>query len=295
MLRTTHTTTIDEAFRRARAVTRSFAKSFYFASHVLPSAKRNASYAIYEFCRVADNAVDSVTEGADSSLVLLDSLRSDLDDLYAGGSRRWEALADTVHRYAIPREYFDELLRGVEMDLHPVRFATFEELKAYCYRVASVVGLMMTRVFGVSDQRAYARASDLGTAMQLTNILRDVDEDLQRGRLYIPLEDLRRHDLTEEFLARRTMDERLVSLMKAGIERAREYYTRGEAGIPSLTDDGSRFCVELMAGTYRAILDAIEARGYNVFQGRAHVPLHTKLVIAAGAYFSPRSRQAIST
>ena len=295
MAPTGHTAQLGEAFRQARSLTRVHAKSFYFASHVLPRAKRDASYAVYEFCRVADNAVDAAPPGAPSSVVLLDSLRSDLDDVYAGRSRRWLALADTVRRYGIPREYFDDLLRGVEMDLAPIRFETFDELEEYCYCVASVVGLMMARVFGVSDERAYAQARDLGTAMQLTNILRDIDEDLSRGRIYLPREELRRNGCTEESLARRTVDGRFVSMMKAEIARAREFYMRGERGIPSLTDDGSRFCVQLMAGTYKHILDAIEANGYNVFGKRAHVTLRTKLVIAAGAYLSSRHRQAVST
>lgn len=284
---------LEEAFSRARSVTRTFAKSFYFASHVLPPAKRDASYAVYEFCRVADNAVDAVPPGAPASVDRLDTLRSELDDVYAGRSARWHALADTVRRFGIPREYFDDLLRGVEMDLAPVRFGTFSELEVYCYRVASVVGLMMTRVFGVSDERAYARAVDLGTAMQLTNILRDIGEDLERGRLYIPAEDLRRHGCTEESLASRIVDDRFVSLMKGQIARARGFYDRGEAGIPYLTDDGSRFCVRLMAGTYKRILNAIETSGYDVFRGRAHVPLGTKLVIAAGAYLSSKHRQIV--
>jgi len=275
-------------------VTRTFAKSFYFASHVLPQAKREASYAVYEFCRVADNAVDALPPEGSTNVVRLDTLRADLEEVYAGTSVRWVALAETVSRYGIPREYFDHLLRGVEMDLAPVRFETFGELKEYCYCVASVVGLMMTRVFGVSDERAYEQALDLGTAMQLTNILRDIDEDLTRGRVYLPQEDLRRHGCTEASLARRTVDDRFVSLMKEEIARAREFYGRGEAGIPYLTDDGSRFCVQLMAGTYRRILDAIEANGYDVFRGRAHVPLRTKLVIAAGAYLSSKQRQAVS-
>jgi 15-cis-phytoene synthase len=289
-----HTPQLDEAFRRARSVTRTFAKSFYFASHVLPRAKRDASYAVYEFCRVADNAVDTAAPGTLSSAVLLESLRCDLDDVYAGTSVRWVALAETVRRHGIPRAYFDDLLRGVEMDLAPIRFETFAELNEYCYCVASVVGLMMARVFGVADERAYAQASNLGTAMQLTNILRDIDEDLSRGRIYLPLEHLRRHGCSEETLARRTVDEPFISLMKAEIARAREYYSLGEAGIPSLPDDGSRFCVQLMAGTYKRILDAIEANGYDVFRGRAHVPLRTKLVIAADAYLTSRKRQTVS-
>jgi phytoene synthase len=289
-----HSARLEEAFRQARSVTRTYARSFYFASHVLPQAKRHASYAVYEFCRVADNAVDAATPEAPASVALLETLRSDLDDVYAGTSVRWIALADTVRRYAIPRKYFEDLLRGVEMDLAPIRFETFEELKEYCYCVASVVGLMMARVFGVSDERAYAQASELGTAMQLTNILRDIDEDLSRGRIYLPIEDLRLHGCSEETLARRTVDDHFVSLMKAEIARTREFYALGEAGIPSLTDDGSRFCVQLMAGTYKRILNAIEAGGYDVFRGRAHVPLRAKLVIAAGAYLSSRSRQDAS-
>jgi phytoene synthase len=286
---------LEEAVRRARSVTRTYAKSFYFASHVLPQPKRDASYAIYEFCRVADNAVDAVPAGEPASVATLSALRSELDGVYAGSPDRWPALADTVQRYGIPREHFEDLLLGVEMDLRPIRFETFGELEQYCYRVASVVGLMMARVLGVSDERAFAHAVDLGTAMQLTNILRDVGEDLDRGRVYLPQEDLRRHGCTEDSLARREADERFVALMKAQIARAREFYARGEAGIPSLTDDGSRFCVQLMAGTYKRILDAIEANGYDVFRMRAHVPFRSKIAIAAGVYLSSRHRQAAWT
>jgi phytoene synthase len=278
------------SYQRARTVTRAYAKSFFFASHVLPRPKREAAYAVYEFCRAADNAVDSGAPDRADALLHLEALRAELDDAYAGRTDRWLALADTVQRYAIPRRHFDDLLRGVQMDLVPVRFETFDELQEYCYCVASVVGLMMARVFGVSDERAYERAIDLGTAMQLTNILRDIGEDLVRGRVYLPGAELRRHGCSEETLQRRTVDASFVSLMRAEIARARSYYAAAEEGIRAVTDDGSRFCVRLMADTYRGILGAIEANGYDVFGVRAHVPFHAKLALAAGAYLSDRQR-----
>ena len=288
-----HTTTRSEsdAYLQCRDITREYARSFYFASHVLPKPKRMAAYAVYTFCRHADNTVDTSGGATDVAGVRreLDRLRRLLDDVYGetpGLAPLWVPLRETVRRYGIPKHCFLDLLRGVEMDLSTTRYSTFRELSGYCYSVASVVGLAMTHIFGVSDPRGFERAVDLGTAMQLTNILRDVGEDHARGRIYLPAEDLLSFGVNEAMLARGEVTPQFIALMEFQIERARSFYRRADEGMPLLTDDGSRFCVRLMRATYAGILDAIEENGYDVFGRRASVTLISKVKNAAVALAS---------
>jgi phytoene synthase len=275
-------------FEECRLYTRAHARTFYFASHVLPRAKRQAAYAVYAFCRFADNIVDAsqTPEARAQAAARLRSLRDQLRYVYSFSplmDRRLLAFRDTVFAYRIPREYFSDLLRGVELDIEPRPPATFEELKDYCYCVASVVGLIMARIFGVSDERALAHAADLGTAMQLTNILRDIGEDRRMGRVYLPEEEMRAFGLSDKDLAGERVSPQFVAFMKFQIERARGYYAEGALGIPLLTGDGSRFCVRLMSRTYARILDVIEKNGYDVFRRRAHVSPLRKVMLLAGA------------
>lgn len=275
-------------YEACRLYTRTWARTFYFASHVLPKEKRNASYAVYAFCRYADNIIDEsrASDGPARPLKRLQALRDQLRYVYTHSelmSPKLLAFRETVMAYDIPEEYFQDLLRGVEMDLLKTRYETFDELREYCYCVASVVGLMMTRILGVSDPRALARAEDLGIAMQLTNILRDVGEDYARGRIYLPMEEVRAAGMGEREIADGVVNGRFTLLMQGQIARAREYYRRAGEGIRMLPADGSRFCVRLMSGAYAKILDAIERNGYDVFSRRAFVPLGRKLLVAAAA------------
>ena len=266
----------------ARALTRRYARTFYFASHVLPPAKRDASYAVYAFCRIADNITDVHREDTDQipdAARQIARLRMELAELYAEGDvpTRWVALRETVRRYHIPQAYFDELLNGVEMDLTPRRFATFAELEIYCYRVASVVGLIMTHIFGATSSEALRRAAQLGTAMQLTNILRDIGEDHHMGRIYLPQDELLAFGVTEEMIGTGTVTPAFEALLRFQIDRARRLYAGAEEGIPLIPDDGSRFSTRLMSTLYARILEAIERNAYDVFTSRAHVPIATKL------------------
>jgi phytoene synthase len=200
------------------------------------------------------------------------------------------ALQHTVHRYGIPKRYFLDLLEGVEMDRTKHRYSTFDELDVYCFRVASVVGLIMTHIFGVSDPEGFVHAAELGTAMQLTNILRDVGEDLRMGRIYLPMDELLETGLTEADLQKGEVTPRMREFLQYQIARARHYYARAEQGVSMLTDDGSRFCVRLMLETYSGILADIEASGYNVFTRRAYVPLRRKVALAVRyGFFPPRN------
>lgn len=291
----------EDNYRACQRYTREHAKSFYFASYALPPRKRIAAYAVYAFCRHADNIVDTATATHNEELgsARLQTVREQLHYAYTGSpllDPKLTAFRETVNAYNIPRKYFQDLLAGVEMDLHRTRYESFDQLRQYCYCVASVVGLVMSHILGVSDDSALESAADLGTAMQLTNILRDVGEDFRMGRVYLPEEDLIRFGVTEVALRSGAVDERFAALMVFEIARAREYFARAHEGIDKISNDGSRFCVRLMSGTYSRILAKIEANGYDVFRHRAHVHLREKLLIAAGAAFgmessSPRLRE----
>jgi phytoene synthase len=280
-----------KSFRQCQEYTKHYAKTFYFASHVLPKEKRDAAYALYAFCRYADEIGDNAEMIGDRvrASKRLAGLRDQLRYVYAHSdlmNSKLLAFRSTVLKYGIPQEYFVDLLRGVEMDFTKDRYATFDELEEYCYCVASTVGLIMTRVFGASSDQALVRAVELGKAMQLTNILRDVGEDYRRGRIYLPLDELARFGVTEMDIKKGIVTENYVNLLEFQIQRARWYYERAQIGIPMLTNDGSRFCVSLMSKTYGRILSAIETNGYDTMNHRAFVPLTGKIAIALATALS---------
>jgi phytoene synthase len=281
---------LAENYQRCMEYTRAHASTFYFASFFLPAEKRKAAFAVYSFCRYADNIVDASTvtaqrhRGANG----IDSLRDQLRYLYSSSAHmdtKLIALRDTVMRYEIPERYFLDLLRGLTMDLDGRQYASFEDVKDYCYCVASTVGLIMARIFGVSSQGALQHAENLGIAMQLTNILRDIGEDLRRGRVYLPMRELEHFGYPASDLSRMLVTDSFRSLMQFQIGRARDYYRKGVGGITTLPRDGSQFCARLMATTYSRILDDIEANDYDVFLRRAHVPFSRKCAIAASSAF----------
>jgi len=273
-------TDIKEVHTPSQATTRHYARTFYFASFMLPKAKRQAAYEVYAFCRYADNIFDDPADDADRRLQKLAAVKGDLAKIYAGeaaSDSKFSALGTVIQRYNIPREPFDALLDGVVMDLEVKRYATWEELEVYCYRVASVVGLIMSSVLGASDPRAGEHAVALGKAMQLTNILRDIKEDLEIGRIYLPKEDLTRFGCSEELLLAKRVTPEFSELMKFEIARARQLYREGENGLVYLPDDGARFCAKVMSFLYARILNVIEKNGYDVFTRRAAVPFVAKL------------------
>jgi 15-cis-phytoene synthase len=197
------------------------------------------------------------------------------------------AFLDTVERYEIPLRYFVELIDGLEGDIANRRYADFGDLALYCYRVAATVGLAMCRVLGVTSDRASSHAVELGVAMQLTNILRDVKEDLQNGRVYLPQDELLAAGWDEERLRYGRIDSQFRALVRRQAARAHSYYDRGVAGLPYLNPD-ARFAILVAAKAYGAILHEIERRNYDVFAGRARVSWPAKLKIVAGCYVSRR-------
>lgn len=281
--------TLQASHRHCRRITRQHARSFYFSSFVLPTAKREAAYAIYAFCRHVDDTIDVACEQDTAAKAeALAALESDFDAMMAGDKVVIERLAfapaftRTVTSYGIPERLFRELIHGVGLDIGRVRVADDAELREYCYYVASVVGLVMARVFGLRDGDAdgEACAIALGHAMQLTNILRDVAEDYARDRIYLPADRMKAHGLTENDLAAETACAALKRLVAELSMEARQLYTRAEHGIARLDDDGAQLAVWTMRHVYAGILDIIEARDWDVLSGRASTSGLQKLRLA---------------
>jgi len=277
-------------------MTRHHAKTFYFASHVLPRQKQSDAYSVYAFCRYVDDQIDLAPDEparlralADLSHLLHASYLPEGDAKFLEKSLPWlQAFRETIKRRAIPAGYFEDLVKGVEMDRGRVRLQTWEELDRYCYHVASVVGLIMVHVLTEASPELLKPARDLGTAMQLTNILRDIAEDWERDRIYLPTEELEKFGLTEKAIAEQRVDESFRAMMRFQIKRARDFYRLAEPGIAALPVDGSRFCARLMSTVYGAILDEIERADYQVYRGRVRVSFPRKLGLALRAYCSGR-------
>jgi len=269
-------------------ILREHGKTFHLMAKLLGPARGNDIAALYGFARVADDAVDVPAPGATPADVRekLRGMLAELRRAVAGErvSPRFAALGETVRRHRIPIEPFEHLVAGLLMDLEGARYATFADLELYCYRVAGTVGLMITPVAGYRPgTRALEHAKTLGTAMQLTNILRDVGEDLALGRVYLPDEDLRRFGLDREALAARRVDDRFRALMEFEIARARELYRDGLRLIPLLVDGRGRASFQFAADAYSGILEKIRANGYDVFTRRASLSLGEKLRVVPGS------------
>ena len=283
---TTGSRALDASHAFCHEQAKRHARSFYFASIALPKDKQRAAYAVYAFCRYADDLVDAAAPGADRQSVLTD-LAEDFDRMSAGDpgdSPFAPAFAWAVQRYRIEKQPFVDLLKGVSMDLGEVRIADWPQLRDYCYHVASVVGLMMARIFELRDEDGLERAVELGIAMQLTNIIRDVGEDYRMKRIYLPGDEMEAHGVIADDLAAPRSNARLKSLLRAQIDRARDYYRRSEAGIPLLADDGSQFTVWLMRHVYAGILEEVERADYEVLHRRVSTSLPRKLALAARAW-----------
>jgi phytoene synthase len=276
------TTDLGAAYSACRDITRTASKTFYLASLFLAAEKRRAVWAVYAFCRTADDLVDTHA-AAGERLARLEELERKLIDASRGMATEpcFIAYADAAQKYRIPVESALDLLRGARTDVTVRRYATYEELCEYCYLVASTVGLLVSPILGYSSPEALAFGVTLGRAMQLTNILRDVGEDARMGRVYLPTEDLDRFGYAETEIFAGVLDDRFVALMKFQIARVRSLYAEAEPGIAMLSPE-SRYTVRLALSLYRDILAAIERNGYDVFGRRAYVPLRAKIVTALG-------------
>ena len=262
--------------------------SFYYSFLVLPAHKRHAIVAVWDFCRAVDDAVDEASEGTSAAQV--QRWREELRRCFDGGSpetAQGRALQPLIAPFNLPRSAFEALIEGVEMDLHTRRYETFADLYEYCIRVASAVGLMCVEIFGCQDPASRQYAIDLGVALQLTNILRDVPGDLGRGRVYIPIEDFARFGCHEGDLGAEAIhaghgvrSATVRNLLAFQAERARDYYRRADAVLPR-ADARRLVAARIMGAIYRGILDRIEAAHYDVFSAVIRVPRPHRALIAA--------------
>jgi 15-cis-phytoene synthase len=266
--------------------------SFYYSFLVLPPEKRRAIVAVWDFCRAVDDEVDEAKNGQVSLRHWREELDACYGDLGEAGLQTGPttlqgiALRPFISRFNLPRRAFEDLIDGVEMDITRTRYGTFAELHEYCLHVASAVGLVCVEIFGYRDSAARTYASELGVALQLTNILRDVSTDFARGRLYLPLEDLERFRVSEDDLKEEcarngagVRSSRVRDLLAHQASRARRYYERAEAARPR-EDAGRLVAAEIMGGIYRGILDRIERENYDVFTKHIRVPRPMRAWIA---------------
>ena len=274
---------LRDAYEHCQAITQRSSSNFYYAFRLLPPERRESLCAVYAFCRFVDDIADDA--GRRDPRGLLDRWRSELARAYDGTPTHpiGVALADTVRRFPIASQHFLDLIRGVELDLERRRYATFDELYEYCYLVASTVGLVCIEIFGHRHASARDYAIDLGVAFQLTNILRDVMEDAGRGRIYLPLEDLRCFDCREEDLLRGSYSSRIGALMAFECGRARAYYLRA-GGALAAEDRVSLAPAEAMRLIYERLLARIEARHFDVFGPKVTLPRYEKITLALTAW-----------
>ena len=265
---------VEESYAWCEGVARSQAKNFYYSFLLLSKPQRRAMCAVYAFMRYCDDLSDD--EGIPDRAAAIARWRADLAAALAGrvGDHPvWPAFIDAVTRYKIPHQYFYDMIDGVSSDLEPRRIQTFEELYDYCYHVASVVGLTVIHVFGFESQEALLLAEKCGIAFQLTNILRDVREDAEKNRIYLPAEDLARFAVAPPTFEPR---ERFIELMRFEAQRARDYY-RESAPLVGLIDAHSRASLRALIGIYSRLLDRIVASDYDVLARRVRVPTWEKL------------------
>jgi phytoene synthase len=279
---------LEDAYRACELITAQHSRSFFFASRFLPREKRRAIRALYAFCRVTDDVVDVPQPDAaaaldDWRLKALGS-ESDASELVA---LAWH---DTRDRFGVPDIYAEQLIEGVARDLRPARYQSIDSLARYCYGVASTVGLMSMHIIGYSNPETLRYAVKMGVALQLTNILRDVGEDFEMGRIYLPMDELAFFDISDDDLATGQVTDRWRSFMQFQIDRARRLYREAWPGIALLNRDG-RFSVMAAAELYGGILSEIEALDYDVFSKRAHLSAADKLVRLPGIWVRSRFGQ----
>jgi phytoene synthase len=275
---------LAESYAYCDRLARREAGNFYHAFCILPAEQRRSMCALYAFLRIADDLSDGPDEPAVKRQFLADWRRQFVDALNGIPTHSLHpALHDVVRKYNIPIEYLHAVLDGVEMDLEPVRYEDFAQLRRYCYHVASAVGLACIHIWGFSHAQAKEYAEKAGIAFQLTNILRDLGEDAGRGRVYLPREDLRRFAYTEEDLRGRVCDERFRALMRFEAERAHRFYEESQP-LSGLLERPGRAVFRVMARTYRGLLGVMERRRYDVFSRRVRLSGWRKLWLALSAF-----------
>lgn len=295
-----HTQDLRQAYAYCRRITREYAKTFYMATRFLPNKKQRSIFAIYALCRYVDDLVDEAEDlilnkkiTAGDTRELLEQWKDKLRRTYNGEQFNDPillAFSDVLRQYHIPIELPFELMDGVCMDLTKSRYQNFGELYDYSFKVASVVGLMVSEVFGYTTPKATDHAISLGIGMQLTNILRDIGEDLERDRIYLPQDELKRFGISEAQLFDHEIDDSFIAFMEFQIQRAESYYEDADLGIPMLSSD-SRYPVGMARLNYSRILQRIRENEYQVFTQRAYLSTTEKLSMLPRLWWAQRNGQ----
>jgi phytoene synthase len=259
--------------------------SFYYAFSLLPKPKRFAMNTVYAFCRKTDDIVDEGLEPMEIKALLLNQWRQELERAFEHKSdySLLNGLASVVNQFHIPVEHFFELIKGMEMDLDYHPFQTFDDLRLYCYRVASTVGLMCVEIFGYKHESAKDFAENLGIALQLTNIIRDVSKDAKKGRIYIPLDEMKQFNYSEDDLFNHRYNANFIALMEFQANRAKEYFDAATANL-NREDKPSMFAARAMQHIYYRLLKRIIQSKYDVFNKQIHVTKFEKVGISLGVW-----------
>ena len=279
---------LAKSYAECKRLNAQHGKTYYLATLLLPPAKRPFVHALYGFARYADEIVDDLastlsdTEKAES---LQNWGSSVLSDIKAGRSHDHigAALVDTVKRFNIPISYFEAFLKSMQMDLTITQYQSYEDLMEYVYGSAAVIGLQMLPILGTLSDEAYVAAEKLGVAFQLANFIRDVGEDLDRGRIYLPLQELAKHGVTRQMLEERTLTPEIKSALKEQIVRVRRLQAEAASGIKLLAPE-SRACIEAASELYCGIVDEVEKIDYEIFKKRAKTSTWRRIKVAAPAY-----------
>ncbi|AXB44025.1 phytoene/squalene synthase family protein [Amycolatopsis albispora] len=279
-----HDPALRAAYTECRRINAHYGRTFFLATRLLPARARPFAHALYGFARAVDEVVDNPAPGTDPATAL-DAVAAQLDEVFSGRTTEFPALADTVRRFDLDRSLFDAFLRSMRMDLTVTEYETYADLAEYTWGSASVIGLQMLPVFGTVSGRAEAEpsAAALGEAFQLTNFLRDIGEDLDRGRVYLPRAELAAFGVDRELLEscrrRQVTDPRIRRALAAAVARNRAVYRRARLGVPLLRKE-SRPCVATALTLYEGILDEIVAADYHVLNRRVVVPKRRRLAVA---------------
>ena len=270
---------------QAKRISKRSNSSFYYAFNLLSSEKRNAMNTVYAFCRKTDDIVDEGLESHDIRYENLHKWRLELEKALYGNSdySLLNKLAATIRKFNIPIDPFYELLKGMEMDLQKNRYLTFDDLQLYCYRVASTVGLMCIEIFGYKHESTREFAVNLGIALQLTNILRDIKKDAEAGRIYLPEEDMKRFNYSERDLLNLTYNKNFRTMMRYEVNRAKYYFEEATNNL-NLDDKGKMFAARAMQHIYTRILDKIVNADYDVYNNDCRASRLEKIWISLGVW-----------
>ena len=274
---------LEDAYDYCEQITRNEARNFYYAFITLPMRKKRAIYTAYAFCRRCDDAVDN-SESTTEKKRLLDEIENNLksginlDKLILENNPIILATCAIIKEFNIPQQYFFDVIQGVRMDIEFTSFNSFDEVKEYCYKVASVIGLICIKIFGYSNPKAIDYAIDFGLAMQLTNILRDILDDLNENRCYLAFEEMDKFNYSINQLRESLYNDDFIQMMKFEVDRAKRYFESGSRLLP-LVDTDSRICLVILSTIYRKILKKIERSNYNIFQTNYRLNTFEKLSI----------------